>query len=50
MTSDQTELWAVVELFGHQRIAGKISEHNLGGTFVRVDVPSVGGRPAFTKL
>lgn len=48
--TEETELWAVVELFGHQRIAGKVSEHNLGGTFVRVDVPAVGGRPGFTKL
>jgi hypothetical protein len=44
------ELWAVVELMGHQRIAGRVSEHTLGGTFVRVDVPAVDGRPAFTKL
>lgn len=49
MTEEQ-DLWAVVELFGHQRIAGKVSEYNLGGTFVRVDVPAVGGRQAFTKL
>lgn len=48
--AEQQELWAVIELFGHQRIAGRVSEHNLGGTFVRVDVPAVDGRPAFTKL
>jgi hypothetical protein len=46
----QTEIWAIVELFGHSRIAGRISEHVIGGNFVRVDVPAVGGRPAFTKL
>ena len=45
-----TEIWAVVELFGRQRIAGQISEYNMGGVFVRVDVPAVNGRPAFTKL
>lgn len=44
------ELWAVVELLWHRRIAGKVSEYNLGGTFVRVDVPPVGGRAGFTKL
>lgn len=48
--AEETELWAVIELFGHQRIAGKVSEQNLGGTFIRVDVPAVNGRPAFTKL
>jgi hypothetical protein len=34
--------WAIVELFGHQRIAGVITEQQLGGaSFVRVDVPEV---------
>jgi hypothetical protein len=43
--------WALVELFGHSRIAGKISEHTLGGcSFVRVDVPENGTTPGFTKL
>jgi hypothetical protein len=32
--------WAIVDLFGHTRVAGKISEHTIGGeTFVRLDVP-----------
>lgn len=51
-------LWAIVELFGHQRIAGKLSEHTMGGgSFVRVDVPEIppAGEgmpsiPGFTKL
>jgi len=50
-------LWAIVEIFGHQRIAGKLSEHSLGGCqFVRVDVPPIpqgDGKPeipAVTKL
>ena len=51
------EQWAIVELFGHQRIAGRISEHVLGGvSFVRIDVPALpqgDGKPdipALTKL
>lgn len=34
--------WAIVELFGHQRIAGELSQEAFGGdTFVRIDVPEV---------
>lgn len=38
----QQDQWAIVELFGHARIAGRISEQTIGGqSFVRVDVPEI---------
>jgi len=41
----------ILELFGHQRIAGKVSEAAVfGGTLVRVDVPKTTKRDAFTKF
>lgn len=41
----------VIELFGHNQIAGKITEQTIGGSaFLRVDVPAVEGQAAFTKF
>lgn len=45
------EGWAIVELFGHQQIAGRISEQAIGGSsFVRVDVPELPDAQPFTKF
>ena len=42
------EGWAIVELFGHARIAGLCSEQSIAGTnMLRVDVPTI---PPFTKF
>lgn len=47
--------WAVVDVMGHQRYVGRVTEQVIAGTgFVRVDVPTVvrSGRelPGWTKL
>lgn len=43
--------WGVIELFGHTRIAGEISEATIGGCqFVRIDVPEMNGKPGFTRF
>lgn len=50
-TPEKFETWGLVEVMGHQRYAGLITEQTVGGAaFVRVDVPAFEDRPAFTKL
>lgn len=45
------EGYCILELFGHTQLAGLVTEASIGGcSFVRVDVPSVNDRPAFTKF
>lgn len=64
--SDETgfDQWAIVELMGHQQIAGRVTEQSIGGAaFIRVDVPEQPPRakrqqwdsdepaiPAYTRL
>jgi hypothetical protein len=43
--------WAIIELFGHQKIAGQVTNTAIGGSsLIRVDVPAVGDQEGFTKL
>lgn len=43
--------WCIVELMGHQTIAGRVTEINLfGAAMMRVDVPEQEGRAAFCKF
>lgn len=50
-TQPAFEHWCIVELMGHQRIAGKVTEQNLfGSALMRVDVPEIDGRAGFTKF
>lgn len=48
---EKFDLWCVVELFGHTKIAGKCTEQNIAGTnMLRVDVPETKEQPAFTRF
>ncbi len=50
-STQKFELWCVVELFGHQKIAGLCTEQNIAGTnMLRVDVPETEKIPAFTRF
>lgn len=52
MEEEKFEQWAIVELFGHQKIAGLVTNAQIGGaTFIRVDVPKVEGKSnEFTRF
>lgn len=44
------ERWVIVDFFGHQCFAGKVSEvQQFGSVMGRLEIPSVDGRPGFTK-
>lgn len=51
MTQGNTlDVWAIVDLFGHNRIAGRISEQHIAGVpFVRIDVPENSSIQAHTE-
>jgi hypothetical protein len=49
-TQVKFESWALVDLFGHNQLAGKVTEQVIAGqSFVRIDVPKTNQCPAFTK-
>lgn len=55
MTEQQNEsafeTWAIVEIFGHTRLAGCVTETQIAGKgFVRVDVPDTDELPGFTRF
>lgn len=52
MNNEETKFnhWCIVELFGHQKIAGYCTEENIAGTnMLRVDVPATKDQQAFSK-
>lgn len=49
MSEQKFDSWGLVELFGHSRVAGRITEQSVGGcNFVRVDIPK--GDGFYTRL
>jgi hypothetical protein len=50
-TEQESGFWALVELFGHQQIAGFVSSQTIGGeAFIRVDVPRTEKQENWSKL
>ncbi len=48
--TEQTSTFAIVEVFGHQMLAGEIQKiERFGAPMIRVSVPPTADRPAFTR-
>ncbi|MDN3689079.1 hypothetical protein [Cyclobacterium jeungdonense] len=51
MENQKFETTALIELFGHTRMAGTVSEQTIGSaTFIRVDVPETKSNASFTRF
>lgn len=51
MTEQKFDTWAVINLFGHQRIAGRVYEKQIGGSsFLAIDIPETESQPSFTRI
>ena len=49
-TSSKIETWAIIQLFGHKKMAGVATTENFGpSVMLRVDVPETTRQPAFTE-
>lgn len=49
--AEKFDTWGTVELFGHVRLGGRISEALIAGApFIRVDIPETERQPAFTRF
>ena len=42
--------WGIIELMGHRRLTGKVSEATIGGAaFIRIDIPGTKSHKEFTQ-
>lgn len=42
--------WAIIELFGHQRFAGRVTQAEWPPGFARLEIPATDGHEAVTQL
>lgn len=51
MENKTLDLFAVVELFGHTKMAGRVTERTVGSAaFIQVDVPETDQQPSYSRL
>lgn len=48
--AERASFWGLLELMGHQRLAGEISETTIAGAgMLRIDVPANAATPGYTR-
>jgi hypothetical protein len=48
---EKFDAWAIVEVFGHKKFAGHVSDQTIGGaSFIRIDVPATTDKKPYTKF
>lgn len=48
---DTFSQWCILEIMGHNRFAGLVSEISIGGaSFIRIDIPDTKRQAGFTKI
>jgi len=51
MSEEKFEAWSILELMGHRRLAGFVSEQTIGSSsFIRIDIPGHGESVVATQL
>jgi hypothetical protein len=51
INEERFQEWAIIELFGHQKVAGLCSEQSIAGSnMLRVDIPGINGKAPFTRF
>jgi len=51
MADDKFQGWVILELMGHRRLGGYLTEQEIGGVnFLRLEVPAVDGHKAATQF
>jgi hypothetical protein len=49
MQNTKFDTWAILDMMGHQRLAGRVTEETIGGvSLLRVDIPELNNIPAWT--
>jgi hypothetical protein len=51
MDQPKFDQWCIVEIMGHQKYAGRVTEQPIAGSaMLRIDIPAGKTQPAFSKL